>query len=316
MEILQNSPYANPQILQRIQRAAADGQITNDELDDFIDMSMSVADRVKLNQPKPPEPFTLSPGQIRYGPDGKPLASVPDRPARNGISMSMDKDGNRVVTIVGPPLAVVGTGTRGNEPSVGRGPDGGPVATPGEQQLKLNKSYNSLQDYEAQNAIIIQDIDRALQSADFYTTGIMGAAFQGIPGTPQHDLWNTLNTIKSNIGFGKLQEMRENSPTGGALGSVTERENQLLQSVLGALEQSQSEGQFRQNMIRLKDILADKEGRRKQAFARDYPDLATFAGFVSDTGKEIKRIQSAADYNALKPGEQYYDDQGNLRTKQ
>jgi hypothetical protein len=84
MEILQNSPYANPQILQQIQQAAMDGKITDDELDNFAMQTMSVAERVKLNQqnaPKPPEPFTLSPGQVRYGPDGKPLASVPDRPA-------------------------------------------------------------------------------------------------------------------------------------------------------------------------------------------------------------------------------------------
>lgn len=86
MEILQNSPYANPQILQQIQQAAADGRITDEELDSFAMQTMSVADQVKradANRPKPPEPFTLSPGQVRYGADGQRLASVPDRPQAN-----------------------------------------------------------------------------------------------------------------------------------------------------------------------------------------------------------------------------------------
>lgn len=48
IEAIQNSPYANPQIMQQIQQAAADGKITDDELDNFAMQTMSVADRVKL----------------------------------------------------------------------------------------------------------------------------------------------------------------------------------------------------------------------------------------------------------------------------
>lgn len=82
MEILQNSPYANPQILARIQQAAADGRITDEELNRFAKQTMSVADQIKLadaNKPKPPEPFTLSPGQTRFGADGEVIARVQDR---------------------------------------------------------------------------------------------------------------------------------------------------------------------------------------------------------------------------------------------
>lgn len=83
MEILQNSPYANPQIMQQIQQAAADGKITDEELDNFAMQTMSVAERVKMQReamPKPAEPFTLSPGQRRYNPDGSLMASAPETP--------------------------------------------------------------------------------------------------------------------------------------------------------------------------------------------------------------------------------------------
>jgi hypothetical protein len=48
IEAIQSSPYANPQILAQIQQAAADGKITDDELDNFAMQTMSVAERVKL----------------------------------------------------------------------------------------------------------------------------------------------------------------------------------------------------------------------------------------------------------------------------
>lgn len=53
--------------------------------------------------------------------------------------------------------------------------------------------------------------------------------------TKAKDYKQRLDTLKANIGFGELQKMRDNSPTGGALGQVTERELGFLQSVLGAI---------------------------------------------------------------------------------
>ena len=56
-----------------------------------------------------------------------------------------------------------------------------------------------------------------------------------VPRTQAKDYAQRLDTLKANIGFGELQRMRDNSPTGGALGQVTERELNFLQSVLGAI---------------------------------------------------------------------------------
>ena len=56
-----------------------------------------------------------------------------------------------------------------------------------------------------------------------------------VPRTKAKDYAQRLDTLKANIGFGELQKMRDNSPTGGALGQVTERELGFLQSVLGAI---------------------------------------------------------------------------------
>ena len=67
-----------------------------------------------------------------------------------------------------------------------------------------------------------------------------GSLFKEIPGTPAMGVAGMIKTMRANIGFGKLQSMREVSPTGGALGQVSNIELELLTSVIGSLEQAQS----------------------------------------------------------------------------
>jgi len=50
-----------------------------------------------------------------------------------------------------------------------------------------------------------------------------------------------------------LQAMRDSSPTGGALGQVTELELKLLQSSLAALDQGMSPERFREQLMIVRD---------------------------------------------------------------
>jgi hypothetical protein len=133
-------------------------------------------------------------------------------------------------------------------------PGGGPAA---EAEARAAQQQAATQQQSMQGGVVTQDIDRALSliSGDTFlpTTGY-GALLSAIPGSPQRDLAGLLDTIKANVGFDKLQQMRAASPTGGALGNVTERENALLQSVLGNLEQSQSKEQLVYNLRRVRDV--------------------------------------------------------------
>tara|TARA_R110000737_G_scaffold19360_1_gene37432 strand:- start:1192 stop:2580 length:1389 start_codon:yes stop_codon:yes gene_type:complete len=67
-----------------------------------------------------------------------------------------------------------------------------------------------------------------------------GGLLKDLPDSSQKALAEYLQTLKGNVGFAKLQEMRNNSPTGGALGNVSDTEIGLLQSVLGSLDQKNS----------------------------------------------------------------------------
>jgi hypothetical protein len=100
--------------------------------------------------------------------------------------------------------------------------------------------------------IVTQKVDQALKQTGFFSTGLTGTILGAIPGTGAYDLDKTLDTIKANIGFNELQQMRMASPTGGALGQVAVQELNMLQSVLSSLDKGQSEEQLKDGLGRVK----------------------------------------------------------------
>ena len=107
--------------------------------------------------------------------------------------------------------------------------------------------------------VVTEDIERLKQKikgATFPITGIF-AIGSVVPGTSAFDAAQLLDTIRGNIGFDRLQEMRAASPTGGALGQVSELELYLLNSSLGALTLSQTEEQLTHNLNRVLEAYLD-----------------------------------------------------------
>ena len=95
---------------------------------------------------------------------------------------------------------------------------------------------------------------------DLPETGIVGNVL-GSLGVNQEavDFRNELATIQANIAFDRLQQMRDASKSGAALGSVTERELDLLMNAYGNLNQSTSPDLLRQNLLNIKRIMTKIE---------------------------------------------------------
>lgn len=126
----------------------------------------------------------------------------------------------------------------------------GPAATKLE---KLNEKDASLRKGQIQKAdLIIKKVDQALGKVSPFTTG-MGSYFSSIPGTSAKNLKEDIKTIQANLGFQQLQEMRANSPTGGALGQVSDREIGLLTSAVASLDQAQDDKQLIERLNEIKD---------------------------------------------------------------
>lgn len=211
------------------------------------------------SQPQAPMPQE---GAGRFAAPGMSTAQTPPMPLTP--SRGVDVVGNQMYDkATGAPIRDVG----GNLAEAERQKTLGEGQAKGE--LGLPKAKTALQDYEIKSRLVNDEIDRAISQAGPWTTGFVGNVASYVAGTPAHDLSKTLVGIQSNLGFDTLQQMRENSPTGGALGSVTERELELLQSTWGSLMQSQSEPQFRYHLNRLKEIKREYAVLKRQAYDAD-----------------------------------------------
>ena len=138
-----------------------------------------------------------------------------------------------------------------------------------------------------QSDVVLKNIDRALtltnsssidrdtpilntETGIGTTSGLIGAATSFIPGTDSHDLKMVLENIKANIGFDKLQAMREASPTGGALGQVSNFEVRQLQAVMGNLDQFQSLGQLQEALKTVRKIVQNRRESYLGAYKKDF----------------------------------------------
>lgn len=133
------------------------------------------------------------------------------------------------------------------------------------------KQRNLLSQQEQEHELVTQEIDDAIRLAD--KAAGLGTLLSGLPSTEFKTLNEKLKTIKANIGFSKLQKMRENSPTGGALGQVSEFENELLQATQGSLDQGLDPEVLKQNLKRIRDMHDEGMSTVRQAFRSDFADL-------------------------------------------
>lgn len=90
---------------------------------------------------------------------------------------------------------------------------------------------------------VIQEITDAKGLVSNRTTG-WGGLLANLPKTDARNLQAKLTSIKANLGFDRLQQMRQDSPTGGALGQVAVQELVALQSTVASLDQLQEAGQI------------------------------------------------------------------------
>ena len=102
---------------------------------------------------------------------------------------------------------------------------------------------------------VISSVDELLGQVGNLTAGPGGLILGNIPGTKARDFKAEMDTLKANIAFGELTEMRNASKTGGALGQVSDREATLLQSTLGALDLGQSPEHLKKQLTKIKSSI-------------------------------------------------------------
>lgn len=149
-----------------------------------------------------------------------------------------------------------------------------------EKRSAMPKAKNALGVFERQTNVARENI-KEIQNLYGPMTAWTPDFIANLPQSKARAIQNKLQAIKANIGFQALQEMRANSPTGGALGQVAVQELEGLQSTLGTMDWRDSE--FIPTLMRIDEILAGMAEQAKSAFESDY-------GIQANGGWSIKKV--------------------------
>lgn len=131
---------------------------------------------------------------------------------------------------------------------------------------------------------------KQLSSDGWFATGFGASTARDWGGTSAADVKGKLDTIGGNVAFDRLQRMRDASKTGGALGSVSEKELDLLRGTIASLDQTQSDSQFQSSMDRIVQVYGDTLKKLSPEQARELGigtrDRDPAAAFLNGQGSD------------------------------
>ncbi len=116
------------------------------------------------------------------------------------------------------------------------------------------------------------------KNADWLPATGMGSGLAGYVGDTEYTgnaraIFSAVDTIKANLGFAELKKMRDESPTGGALGQVAVQELEMLQATVAKLDQTDTN--FQDNVARVKELYSAIK-QRNADYAEDIKNLRRF----------------------------------------
>lgn len=151
---------------------------------------------------------------------------------------------------------------------------------------------------EIKNAVKARKLSREMVGASGFAQGLTSTPV--FSGSPANSVLALLKPIQANTAFTKLQEMRAKSPTGAALGAVSDRELQLLYSTEDAIDPAASDEVFQDGMgtvIKNRLTVANRLGISPEALAEALgpEEIQTFGADVKAyrfVPEDVKALQA------------------------
>lgn len=145
-------------------------------------------------------------------------------------------------------------------------------------------------------------------------TGVRGK-LPNLPGGDAADAQALLDTIKSQVAFGVLQDMRNNSKTGGALGAVSDSEGKRLEANLAALDRAQSLDQFKASLQQIITYTDGAKDRMRESFNMRHQGSPSSSTNGPSAARGAPVVRSREDLAALPSGTIFTAPDGSLRRK-
>ena len=153
---------------------------------------------------------------------------------------------------------------------------GGPTTTtlsPKEiqtREAKFPQATLAVKSFDSKSDSVLKDIERLRNHPGLSSiTGIAAGRLPGVTAQGREAL-ELYEKIVSGLQFKELQDMRNASPTGGALGNVSNQEGQQLRQAAGALSRVQEKGSVQNELDRIADSIRGSKSRVREAFDLTY----------------------------------------------
>lgn len=131
---------------------------------------------------------------------------------------------------------------------------------------------------ETLTQLSINSIRSAREQVSSISTGFIGGLTDWIPGTPAYKLVERLLPTVSQEFVQNLQNMRDLSKTGGAVGNVSNAEGDKLQALRGSLKVGQGPEQLLENMEIMENAMIEAQANIRRAWEEDQAARANVGG--------------------------------------
>jgi hypothetical protein len=160
-----------------------------------------------------------------------------------------------------------------------------------------------------------------LENGGLPVAGVMGDARRtwigrALTGDSAMDFANRTNQITDSAAFAEIQNMRDNSPTGGAVGQLTDAERTAIGNAVTALNSSTSPEEYARAAKAYRQLALDMsygEGRWRLNEDGTVEPVAPESDAASAAAPIV--ITSDAEYDALPSGSVFVDPEGKTRRK-
>jgi hypothetical protein len=176
---------------------------------------------------------------------------------------------------------------------------GGPTTTPlapkelQAREAKFPQATTALKTFDSTSDNLIKDLERLKKHPGLSNiTGVIAGRTPSLTAQGR-EAQALYDKIIARGGFQELQSLRQSSPTGGALGNVSNQEGQSLRQAFGALDRTQDASSIRNEIDRLVENIGGAKTRVREAFdmTYDYKNTTPRSNAATPSG--------GVDYDAL-----------------
>lgn len=153
---------------------------------------------------------------------------------------------------------------------------GGPTTTPlapkelQAREAKFPQATQALKTFDSTSNNLISDLERLKNHPGLSNiTGVIAGRTPSLTAQGR-EAQALYNKIIARGGFQELQNLRQSSPTGSALGNVSNQENQSLREAFGALDRTQDASSVRDEITRIVTNISGAKDRVREAYDMTY----------------------------------------------